>query len=86
MSKNTTPKKAAADMHRADIVAALHKRGWSLRSLAKHHGYKTPTALGNALDRKWPKGEALIAAAIGKTPESIWPTRYLDSKAVCVHE
>ncbi|WP_374348540.1 transcriptional regulator [Chitinimonas sp.] len=87
MSKQTTPKKAAAaDMHRADIVAALHKRGWSLRSLAKHHNYKTPTALGNALDRKWPKGEKLIADAIGLPPEAIWPTRYVNSTAVFVHE
>lgn len=66
------------DWHRADIVAALHKRGWSLRSLSKYHGYKTPTALNNALDRKWPKGQKIIAAAIGVEPQDIWPSRYAD--------
>lgn len=64
------------DWHRADIVAALHKRGWSLRGLSKHHGYKTPTALNNALDRKWPKGQLIIAQAIGVAPQIIWPSRY----------
>lgn len=67
---------ATQDWHRADIIAAVHKRGWSLRSLSRHHGYRTPTALNNALDRKWPKGQAIIAAAIGITPEEIWPSRY----------
>ncbi len=64
------------DWHRADIVAALHKRGWSLRGLSAHYGYKTPTALNNALDRKWPKGQKIIADAIGVPPEEIWPSRY----------
>ena len=64
------------DWHRADIIAALHKQGWSLMRLSKFHGYKSATALNNALDRPWPKGERLIAQAIGIAPEVIWPTRY----------
>lgn len=64
------------DWHRADIVAALRKQGWSLRRLSQHHGYKSATALNNALDRPWPKGERLIAQAIGVAPEVIWPSRY----------
>lgn len=65
-----------ADWHRADIVAALHKQGWSLRRLSLKHGYKSAGALKNALDRPWPKGQKIIAEAIGLPPETIWPTRY----------
>ncbi|ELD8602514.1 helix-turn-helix domain-containing protein [Enterobacter roggenkampii] len=65
-----------SDWHRADIVAALHKQGWSLRRLSLHYGYKSAGALKNALDRPWPKGQQIIAEAIGIAPESIWPTRY----------
>lgn len=77
MTKRTTPKKASLkDWHRADIVAALRKAGWSLRRLAIHHGYASPTTLSVAMDRPWPKGQRLIADAIGIDPETIWPSRY----------
>lgn len=75
MRKSTAPKKEA-DWHSADIVAALTKAGWSLRRLSLHHGYLSATTLKHALARPWPKGERLIADAIGKAPETIWPTRY----------
>jgi Ner family transcriptional regulator len=65
-----------SDWHRADIIAALHKKGWSLRQLAIRHGYKTPSALGNALECSYPKAEKIIAAAIGVPPEIIWPSRF----------
>lgn len=61
--------------HQADIVAALRKAGWSLRRLSKHHGYN-PTVLSNALNRDWPKGERIIAEAIGVDPATIWPERH----------
>lgn len=61
--------------HPADIVAALRKRGWSLRRLSVHHGY-SPTVLARALRLPWPKGEALVAAALDLAPEEIWPDRY----------
>ncbi|HDT6506775.1 TPA: helix-turn-helix domain-containing protein [Klebsiella aerogenes] len=32
--------------------------------------------LTNALNRRWPKGERLIAEALGVAPEKIWPSRY----------
>jgi Ner family transcriptional regulator len=77
MNQCKQPKKAAPDWHRADIVAALRKAGWSLRKLSAHHGYASANTLAKALDRPWPKGERLIAAAIGQKPEAIWPSRYL---------
>lgn len=75
MNTSSTQKKAAGDWHRADIVAALHKVGWSLRRLSVEAGLSAG-ALNNALDRPWPKGERIIAAAIGEAPEAIWPSRY----------
>ena len=63
------------DWHPADIVAALRKAGWSLRRLSAHHGYM-PGQLSAAINRPWPKGERLIAAAIGVAPETIWPSRW----------
>ena len=74
--KNKTKKAAPEDWHRADIVAELHKAEWSLRKLSIHHGYNCPTVLATALKRPWPKGEKLIAEAIGVSPEEIWPSRY----------
>lgn len=77
MNQQHDPKKPARlDWHRADIVAALRKAGWSLRRLSKHHGYASGTTLTTALDRPWPKGERLIAAALGVAPQDIWPSRY----------
>lgn len=75
MSKKAAPKKG--DWHRADVIAELRKKGWSLSQLAKHHGYRSPTTLGNALNRHWPKGEKIIAFALGLEPSEIWPSRYL---------
>jgi Ner family transcriptional regulator len=76
MNQYKRPKKAAPDWHRADIVAALRKAGWSLRKLSAHHGYASANTLAKALDRPWPKGERLIAEAIGIDPEKVWPSRY----------
>lgn len=78
---HTSKKPVPEDWHRADIVASLRKAGWSLRRLSKHHGYADPGTLTNALDRRWPKGERLIAEAIGISPETIWPSRYAEHSA-----
>lgn len=63
------------DWHRADVVAELHKRGWSIAKLAKAHGL-APTTLRSALDKPYPKSERIIAKAIGIPPEEIWAERY----------
>ena len=72
---NTPKKSAQADWHRADIVAALHKKGWSLRKLSVQSG-RSERTLNKALDCPYPAAEKVIAAAIGVTPETIWPERY----------
>ncbi|MCP1726348.1 Ner family transcriptional regulator [Natronospira proteinivora] len=81
MTKYHAQKSSAfQDWHRADIVAALRKAGWSLRRLARHHGYASPTTLTHALDRPWPKGERLIAEALNMNPAELWPSRYSDKR------
>lgn len=80
MNKHDTSKKPAlTDWHRADIVAAVRKAGWTLRKLSLHHGYADGGTLTKAMDRPWPKGERLIAEAIGIDPATIWPSRYASS-------
>ncbi|EDO5575234.1 transcriptional regulator [Salmonella enterica subsp. enterica serovar Bareilly] len=63
------------DWHPADIIAGLRKRGTSLAALSRQAGLESST-LANALNRRWPKGERLIAEALGIAPEQIWPSRY----------
>ena len=64
-----------SDWHPADIIAALRKRGTSLAAVSRNAGLASST-LANALTRRWPKGERLIADALGVAPEQIWPSRY----------
>ncbi|EHR1566525.1 helix-turn-helix domain-containing protein [Salmonella enterica] len=63
------------DWHPADIIAGLRKRGTSLAALSRQAGLASST-LANALNRRWPKGERLIAEALGIAQEQIWPSRY----------
>ena len=64
-----------SDWHPADIIAGLKKRGTSLSALSRQAGLASST-LANALIRHWPKGERLIAEALGIAPEQIWPSRH----------
>jgi Ner family transcriptional regulator len=72
---DTEKKPAAEDWHRADVVAALHKKGWSLRQLSREAGLSDGT-LKSALDKPYPKAERIIAAALQMDPQDIWPQRY----------
>jgi len=65
------------DWHRADIIAALKKKGTSVSALSRENGLASST-LANALRFPWPKGEQIIAEAIGVTASEIWPSRYND--------
>lgn len=67
------------DMHPADIIALLRKRKSSLAALSRANGLSSST-LANALNRPWPKGECLIADALGIEPNLIWPSRYYDDE------
>jgi len=63
------------DMHPADIIASLRKQGTTLAAVSREAGLASST-LANAQIRHWPKGERLIAEALKKRPEEIWPSRY----------
>lgn len=63
------------DWHKADIIAAIHKKGSSLAELSRLAGLSSST-LANALTRPWPKGERIIAEFLGVSPMVIWPSRY----------
>lgn len=65
------------DMHPADIIAQLKKRNLSLAAVSRQAGLSSST-LANTLSRPWPKGEYLIAQALGIDPAEIWPSRYFD--------
>jgi Ner family transcriptional regulator len=73
---DTTKKPAGpSDWHRADIKAALEKKGWSLRSLsivARVRG-RQPARRSH---KPWPRAEQLVAEAIGVPAQRIWPSRY----------
>lgn len=73
MQKNTASNQK--DWHRADIVSALKKSGWSVRELSRQVGL-AETTLYTALKAPYKKGEKIIANAIGVKPEDIWPERY----------
>lgn len=73
--KTTKGFKRARDWPRADIIAALHKRGLSLRQLAKIHGCGVST-LSMALRGPAAPSEDIIAAALGVSPATLWPSRF----------
>lgn len=69
-------KKNTANWHRADVIAALKKRGWSVASLSRAHGLASTTLRGALGREDYPKGERIIADALGMKPEEIWPERF----------
>ncbi|MFA0626308.1 transcriptional regulator [Vibrio sp. 10N.222.49.A3] len=71
---STVFEKNAFDMAREDIVAALHKKGLTLRALSILNGYK-PTTLNNALNGPYEKAEKIIAKALDVEVRDIWPER-----------
>ncbi len=67
------------DWHSADILAAIKKRGTTMAAVSRGAGLSSST-LSNALSRPWPKGEMIIAQAIGVEAKEIWPSRYFDAR------
>lgn len=61
--------------HRQDIIAAVRKRGTTLRRLAIQHGFSDATLL-KSLDRRWPNAHAVIARYLGLSRHDIWPHWY----------
>ena len=66
------------DWHKADIIAALKKKGTTLAELSRKSGLSSST-LSNALVRPWTKGETIIAKALNLKPSQHRPSRYINS-------
>lgn len=62
-------------MHKADIVAALKRKGFTQRGLSLKHKL-SPSAVSVCLVKRWPKVELIIARTIGVPAHEIWPPRY----------
>lgn len=76
MKNNRTPKKAGpTDRHPADVIAAVRKKGSSLRRLSIAAGLH-PGSLRVALAQPWFTAQQLIADFLEEPPQSIWPSRY----------
>lgn len=73
----TRIKKPRKGWHRADIKAALEKRGLMLSDLARAHGYSRSVITG-AFTHSYPVIERIVADALGVQPWDIWPDRYND--------
>lgn len=63
------------DWHPADIIAGLRKRDLSMRRLSTQSGYASDS-LRVALRRPWERAERIIANALQRPPQAIWPSRY----------
>jgi len=72
INKTTTSQE---DMHPADVIAALRKRGTSLRKIAHDNGY---SHIQRVLTSPWLAAEQLVAKALDTTPQALWPSRYRD--------
>lgn len=65
------------DWHPAQVKAALEMAGTNLSRLAKLHQYKH---INEVLNRPWVAAELIVAKALQKKPEEIWPSRYERSR------
>lgn len=71
----THPPKEAAQL-RAWIKFQLELRGTNFKKLAERNGLSRNAVL-NTLDRQYPRGERIIAAALSiEHPKALWPHRY----------
>ena len=65
------------DWHPAQVKAALEMSGTNLAQLARKHQY---AHINDVLNRSWVAAELIVAKALGKQPEEIWPSRYIRSR------
>lgn len=71
--------KRAKDWHRADVLAALKKRGLSLKEVGERAGYQHADSAYHVLRTAMPRLEFEIGRILGVPPQSIWPSRYDDA-------
>lgn len=76
MANSSAKKTVDQDWHPADIKAALHKKGITLKGIADAYGLTSSSTLSSVFTRSYPLNEKRIADAIGVHPKVIWPSRY----------
>lgn len=82
MATNSAKKASREDWHPADIVAALHKRGLTLRDIARQHGLKDSSTLSKAMIQSYPAGERRLAEAAGVSVQEMFPSRYYSDGSI----
>lgn len=69
-----------AGWHRADIIAAVRRKGSNLARLGEEIGLSRKS-MSWALGKRHPRANLAIAAFIGVPPHEIWPLFYLPTPA-----
>ena len=62
-------------MHRADVIAAIKKRGSSMAALSRDAGL-SETAVRVSLARPFLRAEEVVISFLKLPPNRIWPDRY----------
>ena len=81
MKINVTDIPADPAARREWIKFQLRLRGWSLSRLSRAYGGSRYCAV-QALRKRYPKWERIIARELGLPPEALWPERYGESDRV----
>ena len=76
MAKTLDKKTSREDWHPADILAALHKRGLTLRDIARHYGLKDSSTLSKAMIQSYPAAERRLADAAEVPVHVMFASRY----------
>lgn len=76
MANNTAKKTSREDWHPADITATIHKRGYTLRDIARLEGLRDSSTLSKAMITSYPAGERRLAKYAGVPVHEMFPTRY----------
>ncbi len=66
--------------HRADIIAAVRRKGSNLSQIAEQIGLSRKS-MSWALGKRHPRANLAIAAFIGVDPHEIWPRFFLPTGA-----
>lgn len=61
--------------HQQDILAEIRKRGATVASLSRDNGLNRGT-LQTAFYKRYPRGQAIIAAFISVSRHELWPDWY----------
>jgi Ner family transcriptional regulator len=75
LSLSPSPLPTSSQWHRADIIAAVHKRGSSLSVIAKRIGL-SPKSMSYALGKRHPRANQAISEFIRVPLHELWPAFY----------